>query len=49
MNLAVRKVATYQEIRSFWDIDEVMAMHEILDIIDDLEAAEYEKIRSKRK
>lgn len=47
MSLAVRQIATYQEIVTFWDIDELYAMHEILDIQGDLEAEEIE--RAKRK
>lgn len=47
MSLALRQIATYQEIVTFWDIDELYAMHEILDIQADLEAEEIE--RAKRK
>jgi len=47
MSLVVRGVATYEEIMRFWDIDELMAMHEILDIQADLEADEADRIKSK--
>ena len=46
MSLAVRQIATYQEITQFWDLDELHAMHEILDIQADLEAAELAKVRA---
>lgn len=49
MSLVLRKVTTYQEVRTYWDLDEVYAMHEILDIRDDLEAQELESIRRKAK
>lgn len=49
MSLALRGVATYKEVIEFWDIDELYAMHEILDIRDDLEAAETEKLRQQTK
>jgi hypothetical protein len=49
MSLVLRGVATYREVREYWDIDEVYAMQEILDIRDDLEAAEAEKLRQKAK
>lgn len=51
MSLAVRQIATYQEVTQYWDIDEVYAMHEILDIQDDLEAEQIEqmKLRSKQR
>lgn len=38
MSLVVRQIATYREIVEFWDIDEVHAVHEILDIQADMEA-----------
>ena len=47
MSLAVRQIATYQEIRTHWDIDELYAMHEILDIQADLEADEIAEMRAK--
>ena len=47
MSLAVRRVATYQEITSYWDIDEVFAMQEILDRMDDLEADEMAKLKAR--
>lgn len=49
MSLAVRQIATYQEVTRYWDLDEVLAMHEILDIQDDIEAAEVEKMKRERK
>lgn len=47
MSLAVRQIATYQEVTSYWDIDEVYAMHEVLDIQADMEAEETEKLKQK--
>jgi len=38
MSLVVRQIATYQEVTTHWDIDELYAMHEILDIQADIEA-----------
>jgi hypothetical protein len=49
MSLVLRGVATYKEVREFWDINEVYAMHEILDIRDDLEADEAEKLKQRTK
>lgn len=46
MSLALRQIATYQEVTTHWDIDEVYAMHEILDIQDDLEAEEAAKMKA---
>ena len=46
MSLVQRGIATYQEITSYWDIDELHAMHEILDIRDDLEAAHIERMKA---
>lgn len=45
MSLVVRQIATYQEVTTHWDINEVYAMHEILDIQDDLEAEEIERMK----
>ena len=41
----VCQIATYQEVVSFWDIDELYAMHEILDIQGDLEAEAMEQAK----
>lgn len=49
MSLAVRQIATYQEVTQYWDIDEVYAMHEILDIQDDLEAEQIEQMKRQSK
>lgn len=46
MSLAVRGIASYQEVTQYWDLDEVFAMHEILDIQGDMEAAEVAKMRA---
>jgi hypothetical protein len=37
MRLVVRKVASYEEIRRFWDICDVLRANEWLDIMDDSE------------
>ncbi len=47
MSLAVRQIATYQEVTQYWDLDEVYAMHEILDIQADIEAAEVAEMKAK--
>lgn len=47
MSLALRGVATYREVREYWDIDEVYAAHEIMDIRDDLEAAAVAQLKAK--
>lgn len=47
MSLVLDGVATYKEVRQFWDINEVYAMHEILDIRRDLEAEEHAKLKAK--
>lgn len=49
MSLAIRQVATYQEVTQYWDIDEVYAMHEILDIQDDLEAEQVDEMKRRSK
>lgn len=49
MSLVVRNIATYQEVTTHWDINEVYAMHEILDIQDDLEAAHIEEMKRRSK
>ena len=46
MSLAVRQIATYQEVTTHWDIDELYAMHEILDIQADIEAEEAAKMKA---
>lgn len=48
MSLAIRKIATYQEVSAYWDIDELYAMHEILDMVDDLEAEQVEQHKTKQ-
>jgi len=48
MSLAVRQIATYQEITTHWDIDELYAMHEILDIQADIEAEEAAKMKAQQ-
>lgn len=48
MTLAIRQVATYQEVTSYWDINELYAMLEILDIQDDIEAEQMELMKLKR-
>ena len=47
MSLVVRQIATYQEVTSYWDINEVYCMHEILDIRDDLEAEQLERMKQR--
>lgn len=49
MSLAVRQIATYQEVMTYWDIDELYAMHEILDIMDDLEAEQLEQVKANQR
>ena len=49
MSLVVRQIASYREITEYWDIDEVYAMHEILDIQDDIEAEQVEQMKLKNK
>lgn len=49
MSLVVRNIATYQEVTTHWDINEVYAMHEILDIQDDLEAEHIEEMKRRSK
>lgn len=46
MSLAVRQIATYQEVTTHWDIDELYAMHEILDIQADLEAQQVAEMKA---
>ena len=48
MSLAVQQIATYREVTEFWDIDELYAMHEILDIQADLEAEQAELYKLER-
>lgn len=40
MRIALSGMATVREINEYWDLDEVMAAHEILDIREDLAQAE---------
>jgi hypothetical protein len=48
MSLAIRQIATYREVTEYWDIDEIEAMREILDIQDDIEAEQAEQLKLKR-
>lgn len=36
MRLVSRQIAGYKEIRTFWDLNEVMRANELLDIQDDI-------------
>lgn len=47
MRLVQRGVASYQELRTFWDINEVMRANELLDIQDDAEWLAAEEMRQK--
>lgn len=49
MRLVQRNIASYQEVRSFWDLNEVMRANEHLDISDDAEWLAAEEMRSKAK
>lgn len=50
MTIAKHGLASgYQEVMTYWDIDDVVAAAEVLDILDDAEAAEYEKAKRARK
>ena len=50
MMLVKRGMAgSYQEVLTFWDIDEVMAAIEILEILDDAEAAEIARMKASAK
>lgn len=48
MTLAIRQIATYREVTEYWDINELHAMLEILDIQDDIEAEQMELMKLKR-
>lgn len=48
MTLAIRQIATYKEVTEYWDINELHAMLEILDIQDDIEAEQMELMKLKR-
>lgn len=48
MTLAIRQIATYKEVTEYWDINELHAMLEILDIQDDIEAEQMELLKLKR-
>lgn len=48
MSLTLRNVASYQELMTFWDIDELYAAHEILDIQSDLEAEAHQRAKLER-
>lgn len=48
MTLAIRQIATYREVTEYWDINELHAMLEILDIQDDIEAEQMELAKLKR-
>lgn len=47
MRLVQRKIASYQEVRTFWDINDVMRANEHLDIQDDAEWLASEEARAK--
>jgi hypothetical protein len=47
MRLVQRGMAPYQEVRTFWDINEVMRANELLDIQDDAEWLAAEEVRRK--
>ena len=49
MRLVTRQVARYDEIRQFWDLNEVMRANEHLDIQDDAEWLQAEEVRRKAK
>lgn len=49
MRLVTRKVARYEEIMRFWDINEVIEANEWLDIQDDAEWLAGEEVRQKVK
>ena len=49
MSIVMRQLASYQEIMEFWDLDELHAVHEILDIQGDLEAEALAKMKAERK
>lgn len=48
MSLVTRQIATYREVTEYWDINELHAMLEILDIQDDIEAEQMELLKAKR-
>lgn len=43
----MRKVATLQEIKSYWTIDDLMDANERFDIVDDVEYLQVKEMRSK--
>lgn len=51
MRLVQRGFATYKEVRTFWDINEVTRANELIDVTDDAEwlAAEEAKQKSQRR
>lgn len=49
MRLVTRKIARYDELMSFWDINEVMEANELLDIQDDAEWLASENINRRIK
>lgn len=50
MMLVKRGMAgSYQEVLTFWDIDEVMAAIEILELLDDAETSEVARMKAARK
>lgn len=49
MRLVTRGVARYDEIRRFWDINDVMRANEHLDIQDDAEWLAHQEMRRKLK
>lgn len=49
MRLVTRKIATYQEIMTYWDLYEVLETNEWLDMQDDAEWLAGEEMRRKMK
>jgi hypothetical protein len=47
--LVTRHIATYEEIRRYWDLNEVMRANELLDVQDDAEWMAHEDARAKSK
>lgn len=45
MRLVIRKIARYEEIMTFWDLNEVIEANELLDMQDDAEWLASEEIR----
>lgn len=45
----MRQVASYEEIRRYWDLHEVLRANELLDVQDDAEWLAHEEARLKAK